>query len=232
MLLIRVEELAGGGAASVASPAESRPAFWLSEIVPNTDPEVAMGRAPLADGICDEEGFFWCDGVLCPPIPEDFQAPEEDQKLGDAFGVSEAAVRIGAWVHHIASLPEPEPYRTALLGVEVSEWLAEITSRTATRDSYMDDDSVDSEVHLNRAERHFRYLLENLEKSKAALAALQLEAMVSLNEVIRRREVLAGLPKAERGKGVTRQIGQAIHQSETHASRLLSAAHVLTEAMP
>ncbi|MCL1800948.1 MAG: HNH endonuclease, partial [Promicromonosporaceae bacterium] len=30
----------------------------------------------------------------------------------------------------------------------------------------------------------------------------------------------------------TRQIGQAIHQSETQASRLLSAAHVLTEAMP
>ncbi|MCL1800802.1 MAG: hypothetical protein FWG25_05515, partial [Promicromonosporaceae bacterium] len=118
-------------------------------------------------------------------------------------------------MHYVASLPEPEPYRSALLGIEISEWLAEITSRTATRDSYMDDDTLDSEFHLNMAERHFRYLLENLEKSKAALAALQLEAMVSLNEVIRRREVLAGVPKAERGKGITRQIGQAIHQSET-----------------
>ncbi|MDJ0319075.1 HNH endonuclease signature motif containing protein [Pseudarthrobacter sp. PS3-L1] len=71
-----------------------------------------------------------------------------------------------------------------------------------------------------------------LEDLKSAAAAAQARLTVSFDALERHHQALAGVPAAERGRGVAAQVALARRESPARGSRLLGLANALVSEMP
>ncbi|MBG6192019.1 hypothetical protein IWX64_002988 [Arthrobacter sp. CAN_A212] len=74
--------------------------------------------------------------------------------------------------------------------------------------------------------------LRDLEDLKSAIAGVQARITVAIDVVERHTQTLAGVPAAERGKGVGAQVALARCESPSRGSRLLGLARALVTEMP
>ena len=74
--------------------------------------------------------------------------------------------------------------------------------------------------------------LRILEDAKSAFSAMQARISVAFDAAQRRTEATAGVPPAERGKGVAEQIALARRESPNRGGRLLGLAKALVTEMP
>ncbi len=74
--------------------------------------------------------------------------------------------------------------------------------------------------------------LRELEDLKSAIAGVQARITVAIDVAERHTQTLAGMPAAERGKGVGAQVALARRESPSRGSRLLGLARALVTEMP
>ena len=74
--------------------------------------------------------------------------------------------------------------------------------------------------------------IDELERVKSAAAAGQARAAAALDERRRTDEAAAGVPAAQRGRGVASEVGLARRDSPARGSRYLSVAKALVHDMP
>jgi hypothetical protein len=74
--------------------------------------------------------------------------------------------------------------------------------------------------------------IDELERVKSAAAAGQARAAAALDERRRADEAAAGMPAAQRGRGMASEIGLARRDSPARGSRYLSVAKTLVHDMP
>ena len=74
--------------------------------------------------------------------------------------------------------------------------------------------------------------IDELERVKSAAAAGQARAAAALDERRRADQAAAGVPAAQRGRGVASEVGLARRDSPARGSRYLSVAKALAHDMP
>lgn len=84
--------------------------------------------------------------------------------------------------------------------------------------------------HVSDAERIEQ--LRAMEEVKAALCAAQARVAVDLEDSVRAQRAAAGVPAAERGRGIGAQVALARMESPARGSRLLGLATALVREMP